>query len=209
MLSHTQTAPRAAARSEKASRSAVPAQATPAATAQPLWRQTCLVDNRYGREEAFTIGPDGCVWSFFPDALAQAFDVSYCLESLGMPADVLAVGKDEFGNLVAVAAKGLQVQYRVELPHAQGAQAPAAAARWSEVRHANLPAMPGAIAIERLYTQDVFGSHHIAAMVRMDASVDESTVRLLYCNWTEQNPEFFASNEARELGQLARIQNAH
>jgi hypothetical protein len=203
MLSRTQSTAKPSTRSDEPYGFAGTSPTPLGSDDKPLWRQTVLVTNRSGREEAFTIGPDGCVWSFFPDALAQAFDAEYCLESLGMPADVLAVGKDESGGLVVVAACGLQVRYRMELPKAKDS------VRWSAAREAVLPPMPGAIAVERLYTEDVFGSTHIAAIVSMDASNDESSVRLVYCSWTEERPVFFATNEARELARIGRLQSSH
>jgi len=48
-------------------------------TKRPLWRQTVMVCNSQGGEEAFTVGPDGCVWNFFPDS---ASDSGYNLVNL-------------------------------------------------------------------------------------------------------------------------------
>ncbi|QDL52798.1 hypothetical protein [Rhodoferax aquaticus] len=154
-----------------------------------IWRDTVVVRNRQGREEVFTIGPDGCVWSFFPDAVSSGDFGSYHLESLGMQADVLAVGDDTFGNRVVVAAKGLKVQYRVEEQAPQGTESSCILARWSMPKEALLPHVRGAIAVKRLYTESVFGYMHIAAVLSIDESVDDAGVALAYCDWQEDRTE--------------------
>jgi hypothetical protein len=154
-----------------------------------IWRETVVVRNRQGREEAFTIGPDGCVWSFFPDAVGSDDFSGYNLESLGMQADVLAVGDDTFGNRVVVAAKGLKVQYRVEENIPAGSDSGYVWARWSMPKDAVLPPVRGAIAVKRLHTESVFGYMHIAAVLSIDESVDDSGFALAYCDWQEDRPQ--------------------
>ena len=163
----------------------------PAAGDVPRFRQTIVVSNRQGREEAFTIGPDGLVWSFFPDAADEPGLSGYRLVSMRMPADQLTVGRDAYGSLVVIAVKGLQVRYRVENVPSQGVQAPIAPARWSGIEYAPLPSITGAVCVQRVYTQEDFGGLRVAAIVDLDSPVSGSSCALAYCDWNESGPKVF------------------
>ena len=163
----------------------------PSASDVPRFRQTIVVSNRQGREEAFTIGPDGLVWSFFPDAADEPGLSGYRLVSMRMPADHLTVGRDTHGSLVVIAVKGLQVRYRVENLPSQGDQALIAPARWSGIEYAPLPSITGAVCVQRVYTQEDFGGLRVAAIVDLDAPVSGSSCALAYCDWNESGPNVF------------------
>lgn len=163
----------------------------PAAGDVPRFRQTIVVSNRQGREEAFTIGPDGLVWSFFPDAADEPGLSGYRLVSMRMPADHLTVGRDTHGSLVVIAVKGLQVRYRVENLPSQNDQAPIAPARWSGIEYAPLPSITGAVCVQRVYTQEDFGGLRVAAIVDLDKPVSGSSCALAYCDWNEGGPNVF------------------
>ena len=163
----------------------------PAAGDVPRFRQTIVVSNRQGREEAFTIGPDGLVWSFFPDAADDLGLSGYRLVSMRMPADHLTVGRDSYGSLVVIAVKGLQVRYRVENVLSNGNQTLVAPARWSGIEYAPLPDITGAVCVQRVYTQEDFGGLRVAAIVDLDGPVSGSACALAYCDWNEIGPNVF------------------
>ena len=162
----------------------------------PKFRQTIVVSNRQGREEAFTIGPDGLVWSFFPDAVNAPGLSGYRLVSMRMPADHLTVGRDSYGSLVVIAVKGLQLRYRVENTPHDGPQALIAPARWSSIEYAPLPSITGAISVQRVYTQDDFGSLRVAAIVDVAQSESGNACALAYCDWNENGPNAFKTASA-------------
>ncbi len=157
----------------------------------PKFRETIVVSNRQGREEAFTIGPDGLVWSFFPDAAEASGLSGYRLVSMRMPADHLTVGRDSSGSLVVIAVKGLQVRYRVENAPSESPQALIAPARWSGIEYAPLPSITGAVSVQRVYTQDDFGSLRVAAIVDVEQPESGSACALAYCDWNENGPNAF------------------
>ena len=157
----------------------------------PKFRETIVVSNRQGREEAFTIGPDGLVWSFFPDAVDAPGLSGYRLVSMRMPADHLTVGRDASGSLVVIVVKGLQVRYRVESAPSEGPQALIAPARWSGIEYAPLPSITGAVSVQRVYTQDDFGNLRVAAIVDLESEESGNAFALAYCDWNEKGPNAF------------------
>ena len=166
-------------------------QKQPGTKEAPLWRQTIVVRNRQGREEAFTVGPDGYVWSFFPDAAnAPGFD-GYRLVSMGMPADLLTVGHDAHGSLVVIAVKGLRIRYRVEQALPEGSKPGASTIRWSAIEYAPLPSITGAVSVQRVYTQEDFGGLRVAAIVDVENSDNGSAYAMAYCQWKEEGPNAF------------------
>jgi hypothetical protein len=169
----------------------------PAAEEVPRFRQTIVVSNRQGREEAFTIGPDGLVWSFFPDAADAPGFSGHRLVSMRMPADHLTVGRDAHGSLVVIAVKGLQVRYRVESVAPEGDQALIAPARWSSIEYAPLPSITGAVSVQRVYTQEDFGSLRVAAILDLQKDETGSACALAYCDWKENGPNVFKTVSAQ------------
>jgi len=111
----------------------------PMASTAPRFRQTVVVRNRHGREEAFTIGPDGEVWGFFPDAVDAPDFSGYRLVSMCMPADQLTLGRNGLGSLVIVAIKGVQVCFREEIASPDGEDTRFASTRWSGIEYGTLP----------------------------------------------------------------------
>jgi hypothetical protein len=162
-----------------------------AAKAGPLWRHTTMVRNRQGHEEAFTVGPDGCVWSFFPGAAGQQGPSAPSLVNLGMQADLLTVGRDNRGCLVVFAAKGLSIQYRVESDELHAGMNTPTQLRWSNIQDAALPQIHGAKSIQRIYTQEDFGTMRVAAIVALDRPGDSQAYAMVYCFWKEQGENAF------------------
>jgi hypothetical protein len=154
------------------------------------FRQTVVVSNRQGREEAFTIGPDGSVWSFFPDA-ANTPGSGFSLVGLGMPADLLSVGRDSFGCLVVIAVKGLRVRYRVENESTNDDRGAPPLIRWSSIEYAPLPHIEGATNVQRIYTQEDFGGLRVAAIVDVQETDGGKAFAMAYCNWKEVGANVF------------------
>jgi hypothetical protein len=158
-------------------------------TKRPLWRQTVMVCNSQGGEEAFTVGPDGCVWNFFPDS---ASDSGYNLVNLHMPTDALAVGHDDDGRMVVFSAAGMTLSYRVEqpIPARDRLSECEAGPRWSALMQVALPAVRGAVAVKRLFMKDIFGSLHIGAVVRLETEDSREVCVLAYAKWTPEGLTF-------------------
>ncbi len=154
---------------------------------KPLWRQTVAVCNSLGEEEAFTVGPDGCVWNFFRD---PAVDSGYSLINLNMPTDALAVSHDSDGRMVVFSASGMTLLYRVELPSTPGKPQSTAAQRWSAVVEVALPLVLGAVAVKRLFVTDVFDAMHIGAVVRLETADHREGFVMAYAKWTPNGLAF-------------------
>ena len=162
----------------------------PQRSSDPVFRQTIVVRNRQGREEAFTIGPDGNVWCFFPDTVDVEGYADYSFESLEMAADHLTVGRDAFGCLVVLAVKGLRVRYRVENETAESAKMGSQKPRWSAIGDAPLPELTGAVSVKRVYTQNDCGLR-VAALIDVQGARGQGGVAMAYCQWKVNGPNTF------------------
>lgn len=159
----------------------------PQGSQRPLWRQTVVVCNSQGEEEAFTVGPDGCVWNFFRD---PTVDSGYSLINLNMPTDVLAVSHDADGRMVVFSAAGMTLFYRVELPSSRSNPQSSAGRRWSPVKEVALPVVRGAVAVRRLFIKDVFDTMHIGAVVSLETAAQREGVVMAYAKWTRDGLTF-------------------
>ena len=148
---------------------------------KPLWRQTVVVCNSRAEEEAFTVGPDGCVWNFFRD---PSVDTGYSLINLNMATQALAVSHDGDGRIVVFSAAGMTLLYRVELPASPGKPESTAARRWSPVMEVGLPLVRGAVAVKRLFIKDVFDTMHIGAVVSLETADHREGYVMAYAKWT-------------------------
>ena len=142
-----------------------------------LWRQTTVTRNAQDQEEAFSIGPDGQVWSFMTEAgkLGRT-----ALTSLNMPADFLAVGQNAHGALVVITIKGLSMHFRTETP--MGPE------RWSEAAVAPLPAIAHATGVRRLYIQTDFTGMRIAMIVDTNAPGSTQSYVMACSQWLVDGP---------------------
>ena len=159
----------------------------PQGSQRPLWRQTVVVCNSQGEEEAFTVGPDGCVWNFFRD---PTVDSGYSLINLNMPTDVLAVSHDGDGRMVVFSAAGMTLFYRVELPSSRSNPQSSAGRRWSPVMEVALPVVRGAVAVRRLFIKDVLDTMHIGAVVSLETADQREGVVMAYAKWTRDGLTF-------------------
>lgn len=145
------------------------------------WQQTVVMRNTLNQEEAFSIGPDGYIWSFIAGTGASA----QRLENLGLQADFLTVGRNSAGTLVVIAAKGLQTSYRTEI--AQTTVVPSTQ-RWSEARSIHLPTIQGATGVRRLYTQSDFSGMRIALIVDTQTQELGSSYVMACSQWRDNGP---------------------
>jgi len=151
------------------------------------WQQTVVMRNAQKQEEAFSIGPDGRVWSFIADSGDSRFDAAgQHLENLGLEADFLTVGRNAAGALVVIAAKGLHTQYRTETPLT--ALDAAQGLRWSPAQSIHLPTIQGATGVRRLYTQSDFSGMRIAMIVDTEQPGVGSSYVMACSQWHENGP---------------------
>ena len=150
---------------------------------QGLWRQTTLLRNSRGQDEAISIGPDGMVWSFIagsgPDSAGQR------LENLGLQADFVTVGRHSDDTLVVMAAQGLTLQYRSEIASTGSSYLHQ---RWTPARAVPLPEIAGAVGVRRLYTQTDFSGLRIALIVDTDTPEHGPSYVMACSQWTDQGP---------------------
>ena len=159
----------------------------PRSSEKPLWRQTVVVCNSQGEEEAFTVGPDGCVWNFFRDPNA---DSGYSLINLHMPTDALAVCHDSDGRMVVFSAAGMTLFYRVELPSMRSNPQSTVGRRWSPVMEVSLPVVRGAVAVQRLFIRDVLDTMHVGAVVSLETADHREGYVMAYAKWTRNGLKF-------------------
>lgn len=159
----------------------------PHSSHKPLWRQTVVVCNSRGEEEAFTVGPDGCVWNFFRDPNA---DSGYSLINLNMPTDALAVSHDADGRMVVFSAAGMTLFYRVELPSSRSNPQSTLGRRWSPVMEVSLPVVRGAVAVKRLFIKDVLDTMHVGAVVSLETADHREGIVMAYAKWTRDGLTF-------------------
>ena len=153
------------------------------------WQQTVVMRNAQKQEEAFSIGPDGYVWSFIADSGDSRFDAcGQRLDNLGLKADFLTVGRNVAGALVVIAAKGLNTQYRTETPVTALDAAESVGRRWSPAQSIHLPTIQGATGVRRLYTQSDFSGMRIAMILDIEQpSVGVSYV-MACSQWHDRGP---------------------
>jgi hypothetical protein len=153
------------------------------------WQQTVVMRNAQDQEEAFSIGPDGFVWSFIADSSGSHFDASgQGLENLGMEADFLTVGRNAAGALVVIAAKGLRTQYRTENPVAALDATKNPGHRWSPAQPIHLPAIQGATGVRRLYNQSNFSGMRIAMIIDTEQPGVGSSYVMACSQWHDTGP---------------------
>ncbi len=118
--------------------------------AKPLWKNTVLVNNSKGKQESFSIGSDGFIWSY---DTGNAIKRAGRLVSTGLQGTSFAVGMAGNGVLVVVATDGLALRYTVESDDAK-----ATGARWTAPRIAALTTGLDALCLEKVFTKTEDGN---------------------------------------------------
>lgn len=144
-----------------------------AVPAAAMWRHTVLIEAADGREESFSIGPDGYVWCF--EVAADGHGAGRLI-STGLRARVFAVGRDGTGALVVVAADDHGVQCVTET-------ASAGPARWTAPRDVTGPGLVPA-GVERIVTLTHDGRLFVAFLLRQADERGDPTLRILDSVWS-------------------------
>jgi hypothetical protein len=152
----------------------------------PLWKQTTVLRNALGQEEAISVGPDGHVWSFLPEGREDARDQR--LENLGMPADWVTAGQTETGAWVVIAAKGLALQYRCEMSLSAVDRMRGTGSRWTPAQTLALPFIRGAVGVRRVYTQTDFRGLRLALIVDTETPEHGTSYVMACSQWIGKVP---------------------
>jgi hypothetical protein len=106
-----------------------------------MWKGTVVKADSSGQQEAFSIGPDGFVWSYGLDPVAGCTGM---LTSTGLLASTFALADLGQGRTLVVAADGTRLHYVTETDDAQQ--------RWSSPTVVEFAGSQTAVAIERILT---------------------------------------------------------
>jgi hypothetical protein len=183
-----------------AARSGAPTQMpTPSAEGVgTLWRKTTVVEGADGRDEVFSIGPDGMVWSF----LAEPDDSgNYKLKNLHMPAERFAVGHDGAGRLVVFAATGMVLRYRCETD-------PSQPERWTPARRVLLPPVRGAQHIQGVSCETIAKLMLVGVVLTVQNPGQLPTSGMAVSVWEQDGPVFRDAADFSETdphGQITRF----
>lgn len=137
-----------------------------------MWRHTLLIELKGGRQESFSIGPDGYVWSY---EVAAPGGGAGRLISTDLRGHVFAVGRCGNGALMVVAADAQGVACVVETGDPER--------RWSDPRPVGAPELTRA-SIERIYTLTRDSTLFVAFVLRQQEAVHGATYRLVDAIWS-------------------------
>lgn len=113
-----------------------------------MWKDTTVTTNANGQEEAYSIAPDGCIWSYIVNL---EFGRSGRLITTGLRASAFALGTSPDGRNIVIAADGARVQFVVETGDPNR--------RWSTPHCVSFPlAHHKVLAVEKLFTQVLAGN---------------------------------------------------
>ncbi len=163
-----------------------------------MWRKTVVVEGSSGQDEAFSIGPDGMVWSFL--ALPDNFG-DYQLKNLRMPADHFAVGRDGAGRLVVFAAQGMVLRYRCETDSLQQR-------RWTPARRVLLPPVRGAQHIKAVSCETIAKLMLVGVVFAVKNPEQAATTGMAVSVWEQDGPVFRDAADFSETdpqGQISRF----
>jgi hypothetical protein len=147
--------------------------------ANSMWRRTVVMEGALGQDEAFSIGPDGMVWSFFPQPESEG---GYRLKNLHMPAEQLAAGRNGAGRLVVFAADGMVLRYRVETTDPL--------ARWTPPRRVLLPAIRGAQRIQSVSCETIAKLMLVGVVMRLEGHGAPHDTGMAVSVWEHDGPVF-------------------
>jgi hypothetical protein len=138
--------------------------------------------NGRGQVEVFTVGTDGTVWNFYPDASS---DTGYSSMSTGLAAKWVVAGLNAAGKIVLFAANNLVLNYVVETGQT-------GSSRWGPMMTAQLSQPSTAIAISGLYAQQIGGRLYVGALTKFKSASPGNSYALAYSLW-DDNPGVFTS----------------
>jgi hypothetical protein len=147
--------------------------------ANSMWRRTVVIEGALGQDEAFSIGPDGMVWSFFPQPEVEG---GYRLKNLHMPAEQLAVGRNGAGRLVVFASEGMVLRYRVETVGGDS--------RWTPSRRVLLPAVRGSQCIQSISCETIAKLMLVGAVIKLHNDGRQQDTGMAVSVWEHDGPVF-------------------
>ena len=123
---------------------------------EPMWKDTTVTTNADGQEDAYSIAPDGFVWSYTVDSESGR---TGRLITTGLRASAFALGKSPDGHNIVIAADGVYVHFVVETGDPKQ--------RWSTPRSVSFPAaQQKVVAVEKLFTQVLVGNLFVGVLAR-------------------------------------------
>ena len=165
--------------------------------ANSMWSRTVVIEGAMGQDEAFSIGPDGMVWSFFPQPETEG---GYCLKNLRMPAEQLAVGRNGAGRLVVFASEGMVMRYRVETVEGDS--------RWTPSRRVLLPAVRGAQRIKSMSCETISKLLLVGVVMQLHNQDGDQATGMAVSVWEHDGPVFRDAagfSETSPNGQISRF----
>lgn len=123
---------------------------------EPMWKDTTVTTNSDGQEDAYSIAPDGFVWSYTVDS---EFGRTGRLITTGLRASAFALGKSPDGHNIVIAADGACVHFVVETGNPKQ--------RWSTPRSVSFSAaQQKVVAVEKIFTQVLVGNLFVGVLAR-------------------------------------------
>lgn len=140
---------------------------------EPMWKDTTLTTNADGQEEAYSIAPDGFIWSYTVDS---EFGRTGRLITTGLRASAFAMGKSPDGRNIVIAVDSTLVQFVVET----GDPKP----RWSTPQSVSFPAaQQNFVTVEKLFTQVLAGNLFVGMLTRHSGPKGESLYQFWEAIW--------------------------
>lgn len=165
--------------------------------ASSMWSRTVVIEGAKGQDEAFSIGPDGMVWSFSPQPDTEG---GYKLKNLQLPAEQLAVGRNGAGRLVVFASDGMVLRYRVESVEGDS--------RWTPSRRVLLPAVRGAQRIQSLSCETISKLMLVGVVMQLQNQDGNQATGMAVSVWEHDGPVFRDAagfSETSPNGQISRF----
>ncbi len=136
-------------------------------------KQGAAVRNKNGQIELFTIGTDGTIWNFYPDATSST---GYRKAAAGgLKGDFIAAGVDHGGSIIVLARSGDSVNYAVK--YGDG--------NWSNIVKATLPLLPSssAVHVRGIYARTVGGQLYVGVDGWVTRSAPPTEVYIAVSQW--------------------------
>ena len=150
---------------------------------KPMWKDTTLTTNANGHEEAYSIAPDGFVWSYTVDS---ELGRTGRLNATGLRADTFAIGKSAKGHNIVIAATGADVHFVTETRDPQQ--------RWSASRKMNFPAAQKNIeGIDKILLQNLEGNLFVGVLNRHSIFEREDRYQFWGVIWVDEGMVFSLS----------------
>ena len=153
-------------------------------SAAPMWRGTALATSEDGREEAYSIGLDGYIWSYGVNSDSGR---TGRLISTGLRATTFAIGTLHNGHTLVIAADGALVHYVVETGKP--------GQRWSLACPVTFAApLMRTVSVDKIFTQTLGHSLFVGVLTRHRGIDDEDGCQFWESIWTREGLVFRQSH---------------